>query len=99
MTNVWLRIYFPRMRIEEIRSENILWSFQPPDIAITVPIMGNRPPLEVVTRDGSCVQPNITHVAPHPGFSVRTDSHARLLPHQIPTRCQSTGRAKEGTRR
>jgi predicted dehydrogenase len=43
------------------REENILWSFAPHDIAITLRLMGSMP-FEVAAYGGSYVQPNIADV-------------------------------------
>ncbi|MCI0562152.1 MAG: Gfo/Idh/MocA family oxidoreductase [Nitrososphaera sp.] len=55
-------IYSNRLSLGKVRrEENILWSFAPHDIAITLRLMGSLP-FQVVACGGSYVQPNIADV-------------------------------------
>jgi predicted dehydrogenase len=55
-------IYSNRLNLGKVRrEENILWSFAPHDIAITLRLMGSMP-FQVIACGGSYVQPNIADV-------------------------------------
>ena len=55
-------IYSNRLSLGKVRrEENILWSFAPHDIAITLRLMGSMP-FQVIACGGSYVQPNIADV-------------------------------------
>ena len=55
-------IYSNRLSLGKIRrEENILWSFAPHDVAVTLRLMGGMP-FQVIACGGSYVQPNIADV-------------------------------------
>ncbi len=55
-------IYSNRLSLGKVRrEENILWSFAPHDVAVTLRLMGGMP-FQVIACGGSYVQPNIADV-------------------------------------